>query len=142
MDILLIFYSRYLGQIISLASRSYLTNCQNHVKTNFPIRMTKLIRHHLEQIDIIKKHMNTFVLANTLYTSLVDGAATPNLSLTDYDHFLKKKDHINPLSQYDVDKVTLLYQEFRDSVGDVDLSEQSLGHEKKWHLYPPLLQRI
>ena len=104
--------------------------------------MTKLIRHHLEQIPIIKKHMNTFFLANTLYTSLVDGAETLNLTLTYYDRFLRKKDHINPLSQDDIDMVTILYLEFRDFVGDVDLSEESLGHEKKWHLYLPLLQRI
>src|SRR6266511_3995002 len=137
-DILLIFYSRYLGQIISLASRSYLTNCRNHVKTNFSIRMTKFIQHHLEQIPIIKKHMNTYSLANILYTSLVDGADTLNLSLTVYDGFLRKKDHINPLSQDDVDMVTILYLEFRGFVGDVDLSEKSLGDEKKWHLYLPL----
>jgi len=133
---------RHLGQIISLAARAYLTNCCNHVKVNFPVRMSKFIQHHLEQIPSIKRHVKTSKLADVIYATLVTGAETFDCTLANYRRFLKNKEGVNPLTDDDVDAVAILYISFYNFVGDVDLSEEALGHANKWHLYLPLLHGI
>ena len=90
----------------------------------------------------IKKFVNTHSLAEVFYDSLVDGDDTLDLSLDDYRDFLKDKERVNPLTQDDIDNVALLYLEYKDFVGDANLSEGALSNPDNWQNYLPLLRRI